>query len=104
MLNLNLPATWAKNDALYLTAYGPHQEELFTWSWAINLPAAMAEAPMTKSGIKANDTGNELVIICDGIKYYFDKSTGYIEKVAQHYYLQEHLFPWPDAAFAGTYF
>ncbi|MDB4923998.1 glycoside hydrolase family 2 TIM barrel-domain containing protein [Mucilaginibacter sp.] len=85
MLDLHLPATWAKNDALYLTAYGPHNEKLFTWSWAIKLPAAIANpivlAP--KSAIAGIATGNELVVKCNNIEYYFDQRTGYIEKVVK---------------------
>ncbi|MDB5030470.1 glycoside hydrolase family 2 TIM barrel-domain containing protein, partial [Mucilaginibacter sp.] len=85
MLDLHLPATWTKNDALYLTAYGPNNEELFTWSWAIKLPAAVAKSIVLtpKSTIAGIETGNELVVKCDGIKYYFDKTTGYIEKVSK---------------------
>ena len=83
MLDLHLPTNWAKSDALYLTAYGPKGEELFTWSWAIKAPAAMAAVPkaVATSPIKATELGNELVINSDGKKYYFDKTTGYIEKV-----------------------
>ncbi|SDD42087.1 Beta-galactosidase/beta-glucuronidase [Mucilaginibacter pineti] len=83
LLNLHLPATWAKNDALYLTAYGPHNEELFTWSWAIKLPATIINVPKTLlvSHLAGNATANTLVVKCDGISYYFNKGTGYIEKV-----------------------
>jgi hypothetical protein len=83
MLNLHLPTTWAKSDALYLTAYGPNNEELFTWSWAITSPVAKASVALAKSAIKSSETDKELVVTNDGIKYYFDKNTGYIEKVAK---------------------
>ncbi|TSJ38842.1 glycoside hydrolase family 2 [Mucilaginibacter corticis] len=83
-LDLHLPATWAKNDALYLTAYGPHGEELFTWSWAIKSPAGIAKAPVIASKtITKTEGGNDLVINANGNKYYFDKTTGYIEKVVK---------------------
>jgi hypothetical protein len=85
LLNLHLPAIWAKSDALYLTAYGPHNEELFTWSWAIKPPvgAALAAANTPALPVTGTETGNELVVKCDGISYYFDKGTGYIEKVVK---------------------
>jgi hypothetical protein len=84
-LNLHLPANWANSDALYLTAYGPHGEELFTWSWAIKSPAAIVKAPILapKTTISGAVNGNELVVNSDGKKYYFDKTTGYIEKVVK---------------------
>lgn len=86
LLNLNLPSSWSKNDALYLTAYGPDKKEIFTWSWAIqspqyrNLSKTVAAA---KSGIKAEETDQMLQVKCDGINYYFDKKTGYIQKVVK---------------------
>jgi len=83
MLDLHLPPTWSKNDALYLTAYGPDNEELFTWSWAIKSPQAKASSALPKSAISGKEVGKELIVNCGGIKYYFDKSTGYIEKVAK---------------------
>lgn len=85
-LNLALPASWSKNDALYLTAYGPDKKEIFTWSWAINTPAAMAKSTVpaaAKSAIKTEETGQLLRVKCDGINYEFDKTTGYIQKVVK---------------------
>ncbi|MCR8559584.1 glycoside hydrolase family 2 [Mucilaginibacter sp. BJC16-A38] len=85
-LNLTLPKTWSLNDALYLTAIGPDQKEIFTWSWAIKSPKDVVKkiipAPQ-KSTIKAEETANTLVVKCDGIAYYFDKATGYIQKVVK---------------------
>jgi hypothetical protein len=85
ILNLKLPANWASNDALYLTAYGPYGEELFTWSWAIKSPAAVAKSPVlvAKSTPVGVGSGNELIVSTDGKKFYFDKATGYIEKVVK---------------------
>jgi hypothetical protein len=85
MLKLNLPLTWAKNDALYLTAYGPDKKEIFTWSWAIRSPADMVKLPVSlaKNAIKSTEIGNALLVKCEGINYYFDKTTGYIEKVVK---------------------
>jgi hypothetical protein len=86
ILNLALPAGWAKNDALYLTAYGPDKKEIFTWSWAITAPAAFANKVQSlpvKSAIKTEEAGNSLIVKCNGISYYFDKATGYIQKVVK---------------------
>jgi len=82
-LDLKLPAGWAKNDVLYLTAYGPHGEELFTWTWAIKSPATIVKPMQKTAGLTATatETGNEVVVKCDNIQYFFDKATGYIEKV-----------------------
>src|SRR5260221_2469270 len=90
VLDLGLPKSWSKNDALYLTAYGPDKQEIFTWSWAIGtkgkilVPAPAAKTaiqPIAKTTIQAEETDSTLRIKCDGISYYFDKSNGYIQKV-----------------------
>jgi len=78
-LQLKLPATWASADALYLTAYGPDQKEVCTWSWAIKTPSAPAK---TNPGrIITAESSNDFTVNCAGVKYVFDKKTGYIEKV-----------------------
>jgi len=84
-LKLNLPVDWKKSDGLYLTAYGPDKKEIFTWSWAIKSPAAMVALPVSTGRQKITSSGirNDLRVTCDGINYYFDKTTGYIEKVVK---------------------
>ena len=84
-LNLKLPATWNKNDALYLTAYDKDKKEVFTWSWPITEPSAIAKTPISsvRMPITASEIGNDLVINSNRIKYYFDKTTGYISKIVK---------------------
>lgn len=49
-LQIALPRNWNVFDVLYLTAYGPRKEELFTWSFPIAHPASVAEAALNFSG------------------------------------------------------
>jgi hypothetical protein len=42
VLKLPLPASWNQYDALYLTAFDAYKKELFTWSFPIVRPAAVA--------------------------------------------------------------
>jgi len=85
VLNLGLPATWQQADALYVTAYGPDKKEIFTWSWAIKSPAAISKSieVIAKTKVKTEEAGNTLMVKCDGNKYLFDKTTGYIQKVVK---------------------
>ncbi|BCM92643.1 beta-galactosidase [Abditibacteriota bacterium] len=85
MLDLRLPQSWSQSDALYLTAYGPQKQELFTWSWAIKSPAGAVKARFTsgKAKVKSQETSTSLVVTNDGIQYYFDKKSGFIEKVVK---------------------
>ncbi|WP_183580880.1 glycoside hydrolase family 2 TIM barrel-domain containing protein [Mucilaginibacter sp. X5P1] len=78
-LLLNLPATWGSADALYLTAYGPDQKEVCTWSWAIKPPSAPAKTHPSR--IITTESNNDFIVNCADLKYVFDKKTGYIEKV-----------------------
>ena len=94
-LNLSLPSSWWKNDALYLTASGPDKKEICTWSWAIRQPgannttvlSAMAKkSPFSSSrpsAIGSEQADSSLIVKCDGVKYYFDTTTGYIAKVVK---------------------
>jgi hypothetical protein len=85
LINLGLPSTWKKSDALYLTAYDPDKKEIFTWSWAIHAPVAAPNASVVAKtpDINITESDNTLTIKCDGISYYFDKTTGYIQKVVK---------------------
>jgi beta-galactosidase/beta-glucuronidase len=89
VLKLTLPQSWPKNDALYLTAYGPDKKEIFTWSWAITSPLVIAEKGIgspgkpVKARIKTEETDQSLIVKSDGISYYFDNATGYIQKVVK---------------------
>ncbi|MHA4895852.1 glycoside hydrolase family 2 protein [Pedobacter sp. PWIIR3] len=89
-LDLALPATWKANEALYLTAYGPDKKEIFTWSWELTSAAVLTKKilnalPEDKNAAApvVTEEGQTLIVKCDGISYYFDQSTGYIQKVVK---------------------
>lgn len=100
-LSLQLPVGWQQYDALYLTATDPHGREVFTWSWPLRGPEAMRKAIFGDTasakpgrdgqdagkpanavwGIKAGPQDGSFVVASDGIRYYFDTTTGYLQKV-----------------------
>ncbi|MFP5081320.1 glycoside hydrolase family 2 TIM barrel-domain containing protein [Pedobacter sp. JCM 36344] len=83
-LRLTLPANWNKNEAFYLTAYGPDNKEIFSWSWQISqklVTPALLSANNQKTKISVKDAEGIFELNCDGIVYYFDKSTGFLQKV-----------------------
>lgn len=83
-LRLQFPENWRKSDALYLTANDPHHHEIFTWTWPLRSPEQIAQEETqtaSSTAIQAREEGGMLVIVCDGIHYYFDQSTGYLSKV-----------------------
>jgi hypothetical protein len=83
-LQLTLPKDWNKSDALYLTAYGPDKKEIFSWSWQINqkpfLPPDL-NGLSKNSEIAVKDAEGVFEVNSDGIIYYFDKLTGFLQKV-----------------------
>ena len=73
-----------KADAFYLTAYGPDNNEVFTWSWAITTPWQMAvknRRVADSSGFIISDSGDLFIITCDNISYSFNTKTGFLQNV-----------------------
>ncbi|WP_170234098.1 glycoside hydrolase family 2 TIM barrel-domain containing protein [Segetibacter aerophilus] len=83
MLDLPLPGN-AKADALYLTAFTAKGDTICTWSWAGSSPKTIANAIPTvflKTDVSAKEDAQALALTFDGLTYYFDKTTGYLQKV-----------------------
>ncbi|WP_223653517.1 glycoside hydrolase family 2 TIM barrel-domain containing protein [Hymenobacter psoromatis] len=83
-LVLPLPAGWHRSDALYVTATGPDQREIFTWTMPIAYPTRTrrpAPAPGSPTPPQATEAAGSLQISADGIRYAFDPATGYLLKV-----------------------
>ncbi|TCD11576.1 glycoside hydrolase family 2 [Pedobacter frigidisoli] len=83
-LDLVLPVSWKNNDVLYLSAFGVDGKEIFTWSWKVKPVKAIVAAFVVKSlksKITVDDKTELIKVVCDGIGYFFDKTTGYIQQV-----------------------
>ena len=82
-LQVNLPANWRNSDVLYLTGKGPDNKEIFTWSWPLKSPGSEPVKVIVQSATKptAVEQDSSLVINTDGINYFFDTKTGYLQKV-----------------------
>lgn len=83
ILDLGLPATITA-DALYLTATDPYGRELFTWSWPLHDAKEVAQKAVnisSTSAITVSEDEKVLSLNDNGITYYFDKATGYLQKV-----------------------
>ncbi|HEY9047507.1 MAG TPA: glycoside hydrolase family 2 TIM barrel-domain containing protein [Ohtaekwangia sp.] len=83
ILDLSLPADWHSSDILYLTAIDPHQQEIFTWSWPLQAPAAIAARYISSNStsIQIQESTSTLTVVADGIQYFFDTSSGYLTQV-----------------------
>lgn len=85
MLNLQLPATWATADALYLTATDPHGKEIFTYSWPVHHGTTPTSSGQTSNttAVQAKEEGNTLIVQQGNYAVYFDKSTGYLTQIVK---------------------
>ncbi|MES1223943.1 MAG: glycoside hydrolase family 2 TIM barrel-domain containing protein, partial [Bacteroidota bacterium] len=83
---LNLPASWSNNDVLYLTAIDQHKKEVFTWSWALKSPSAVAKQnfvakPGSSAAITTSEKDSSFIVKADDVQYYFNKTRGCLSKV-----------------------
>jgi hypothetical protein len=84
MLDLKLDNNFSKADALYLKAYDTAGKEIVTRSWAITGPKQIADkaAAQKTSAISTKDGGTIFTVTCDAVTYFFDKQTGFLQKVS----------------------
>ena len=71
-------------DVLYLTAYDPKGDRIFTWSWALKWPEDISKQMISiekKAAVSATESNETVVIHCDGIDYNFDTTTGFLRNV-----------------------
>lgn len=83
ILDISSPAN-LKTQVFYLTAYDWNGDTVCTWSWPIrtNLKPVKVTSPFIKGApITSKDTQQNFTVLCDGIIYHFDKSTGFLQKV-----------------------
>lgn len=82
-LKIVLPKNWKDADALYLTAYGKNDEELWTWDW--DWKKSSEYYPFTCKGGKLSmqDNDKTLQVSTGNTTLTFDKSTGLLNSVQQ---------------------
>lgn len=82
-LQLALPAN-TNADALYLTALDHNGKEIYTWSWPLHSAAQIAKDAVNSSFVSTVTTRNDnhlFSLLCDGVTYNFDTTTGFLVKV-----------------------
>ncbi len=84
VLALPLPPNWRRYDVLYVTAFGPDQKELFTWSFPITQPSQVVAGLMaTKGGSKATvqEMDSLYTVTANGVQLQFSKASGLLKDV-----------------------
>lgn len=86
-LRLALSADWRSHDALALTATGPGGREIYTWTWMITPPAAMAERMVKIDGeglVTAEETESQVRLGTGDLQLSIDKNTGRLAGVSRN--------------------
>ena len=85
-INLSLPDNWRDRDALYLTAFDPNGNEIWTWSWNIaknskNARKYMQTAANDASSAKFVETDAAIQVRAGNVSLNFDKNNGDLTNV-----------------------
>lgn len=83
-LKVNLLSDWKNANALYLSAYGPKGEELWTWDWTWKQPTEFFDLTKTNTSISAKEEGENLQVIAGNTVLTFAKKTGYLTSVKKN--------------------
>lgn len=83
-LKINLPQNWRSADALYLTAYGKNNEELWTWDWDWKQSSEYYPFADKSGKLSTQDNDKTLQVSAGNTTLTFDKSTGLLSSVQQN--------------------
>lgn len=83
-LKINLPQNWRNADALYLTAYGKDNEELWTWDWDWKQSSEYYPFAYKGGKLTTQDNDKTLQASAGNTTLTFDKSTGLLSSVQQN--------------------
>jgi hypothetical protein len=84
IITCNLPANWQQYSVLYVTAYDAHQREIFTWSWPIKLPTAIAQTIVKQEGgaaVTIAEKDSLLIATAGDVSISFHTKTGLLQTV-----------------------
>lgn len=83
-LQLALPTDWQRHDVLYITAQDPAGREIYTWSWPIARPDAVAKQLIRLDGPNAarlTETDSLYTVAANGVELTFSRKSGVLRTV-----------------------
>lgn len=75
-LKIKLPADWKKADVLYLSAYGPSGEELWTWDWTWKKSSDFTLLSGKSAALSVADDEHSLRVRAGSLELNFDRTSG----------------------------
>ena len=83
-LKINLPPDWKQADALFVAAYSPSGEHLWTWDWTWKHPEAFFSFAGRKAALSVEEKAEQLTVQTGAVSLIFNKKTGLLEKVVKN--------------------
>lgn len=83
-LKVNLPANWKDANVLYLTAYNPQGEELWTWDWTWKNTTDFYTLSKGNSSVSAKEEGDNLLVTTGNAILTFNKKNGTLSSVKKN--------------------
>ena len=83
-LKINLPADWRNSNVLYLAAYGPQGEELWTWNWTWKAAEEFYNLAKSNGAVSAKEEGDNLLVTAGNTILTFEKKTGQLASVKKN--------------------
>jgi hypothetical protein len=84
ILSFHLPNGWQAYDVLYVKAYDPYQNEIYTWSWPISHPAKLAARlvkPHGDAGVSVTEKDSLLIATAGDVSISFNTKNGLLHHV-----------------------
>ena len=86
VLKVQLPQNWKSYDVLFVTAFGPDGKEIFTWSFPITQPAAIAsnllKRPSQASKPSLLEQDSVFQVSANGVSMTIHRASGLLQNVA----------------------
>lgn len=83
-LNIDLPSNWKDANVLYLTAYGPQGEELWTWDWTWKKAEDFYSLSKGNTPVSAKEEDVNLLVTAGNTILTFDKKYGTLVSIKKN--------------------
>jgi len=83
-LNLDLPLSWKDAEALLITIKDPHDREIYTWDWPIQLPEDKLSGyfdPETTSMAEGKSLDGVTVMQAGEVEIHIEEQSGVLKKI-----------------------
>lgn len=87
VLKMTMPAGWERYDVIYLTAFGPDQKVIFTWSFPIKSPTTINADLIQLRGtdrVVLDTSGANYRVNVGKLRFLFNRENGLLQRVTSN--------------------